>query len=104
MPQDSNLLRESAEAMGVGQYANLFPLMFTMRSVSSKTRLGDRMTKEERERVHKDVLPKGFNRNDFDLSEVCEFDISACSLVCTHAQVHEEQRICMYASCNFTRM
>ena len=49
--QDKQLLQRVAEEMGVGKYALLFPLIFTMRGIDSKVKLGERMGKEERERV-----------------------------------------------------
>jgi hypothetical protein len=41
--------------MGVGEYALLFPLIFTMRSIDSKVKLGDRMSKHERARVREQL-------------------------------------------------
>ena len=49
--QDKQLLQRVAEDMGVGKYALLFPLIFTMRGIDSRVKLGERMGKEERERV-----------------------------------------------------
>ena len=53
--QDQKSLDQVAADLGVPQYAFLFPLIFTNRSLSSKTRLGESMTKEERARVRNKV-------------------------------------------------
>jgi hypothetical protein len=37
--QDAAALQRAADAMGVGQYAKLFPLIFTMRAIDSRVKL-----------------------------------------------------------------
>ena len=37
--QDAAALQRAADAMGVGQYAKLFPLIFTMRAIDSRVKV-----------------------------------------------------------------
>uniref|UniRef100_A0A7S4NHC3 ABC1 atypical kinase-like domain-containing protein n=1 Tax=Guillardia theta TaxID=55529 RepID=A0A7S4NHC3_GUITH len=71
--QDKRKLDEVSMEMGVGKYAKLFPLIFTMRSIDSKVRLGERMSSEERTRVRSELGIPGFTKDDFDLVEVLTF-------------------------------
>uniref|UniRef100_A0A7S0E1Z2 ABC1 atypical kinase-like domain-containing protein n=1 Tax=Hanusia phi TaxID=3032 RepID=A0A7S0E1Z2_9CRYP len=71
--QDKKKLDEVSREMGVGKYAKLFPLIFTMRSIDSKVRLGDRMSSEERTRVRSELGIPGFTKDDFDLVEIMTF-------------------------------
>jgi hypothetical protein len=71
--QDAQALQRVSDAMGVGQYAKLFPLIFVMRAIDSKVKLGDRMSKGERARVRESLGVEGFASDDFKIAEVISF-------------------------------
>jgi len=71
--QDAAALQRVADAMGVGEYARLFPLIFTMRAIDSRVKLGERMSKEERARVRDTLGVTGFSKDNFQLAQVLHF-------------------------------
>jgi len=48
-------VQQAADGMGMGKYAALLPVVFTNRSLSSNTRLGERLSQEERVRVREEL-------------------------------------------------
>jgi len=109
--QDSAMLQRVATDMGVGQYAKLFPLIFTMRAIDSQVKLGDRMSKDERERVRDNLGVEGFSKDNFNLAEVLHFSeriprdllfiIRTQNLVralCSDLGLESRQRFRLYAS------
>jgi aarF domain-containing kinase len=109
--QDAAALQKVADAMGVGEYARLFPLIFTMRAIDSKVKLGDRMSKEERVRVRDTLGVTGFSKDNFKIAEVLHFTeriprdllfiIRTQNLVrslCADLGYHPRQRFRLYAS------
>mmetsp|Transcript_6341 Transcript_6341/g.14711 ORF Transcript_6341/g.14711 Transcript_6341/m.14711 type:complete len:288 (-) Transcript_6341:216-1079(-) len=63
--QDKKMLAEVSVQMGVGDYAALFPIIFTSRSITSSKRLGDKLSKEERRSVAQDLGLRGEKGFDF---------------------------------------
>jgi aarF domain-containing kinase len=53
--QDEPALRATCDAMGIGKYYAVMPLVFTYRSVGSRVGLGDTMTREERHKLAKEM-------------------------------------------------
>ncbi|KAJ3331926.1 hypothetical protein HDU76_001816 [Blyttiomyces sp. JEL0837] len=52
---DMALLRDVSEALGVGKYASHFPVIFTGRTIGSRTPLGSEMTKADRKKVRESL-------------------------------------------------
>jgi hypothetical protein len=53
--------------------ARLSPLIFTMRAIDSRVKLGERMSKEERARVRDTLGVTGFSKDNFQLAQVLHF-------------------------------
>ena len=71
--QDKGLLSTVATELGVGEYASLLPLVFINRALTSHTRLGTQLSKEERKRIKMEVLPENLRRETFDMGAAIDF-------------------------------
>lgn len=58
---DSNKILELGEQFGVGKYAKYFPVIFTGRTIESKSALGTQMSGEEQRRLKEDLNSLGMD-------------------------------------------
>eukprot|EP01062_Namystynia_karyoxenos_P073350 TRINITY_DN70150_c0_g1_i1.p1 TRINITY_DN70150_c0_g1~~TRINITY_DN70150_c0_g1_i1.p1 ORF type:complete len:562 (+),score=190.11 TRINITY_DN70150_c0_g1_i1:84-1688(+) len=68
--RDAEGVDRSAEALGVGRWSRLLPLILTHRSVTGSTRLGERMDADERRRAIAELQGLGVSGTDFQPAQV----------------------------------